>query len=99
MKNILFVAILLNLLPLYGQQIIDTVQTDKGPMIIYSNRTWAFLKDKNTTYNQDMRYYVFRTVKVGMVSVYCAAVNFFVSTFLVFYIPTVVDTCRSRSLY
>ena len=47
MKKILFVAILLNLLPLYGQQIIDTVQTDKGPMIIYSNRTWAFLKDKS----------------------------------------------------
>jgi murein DD-endopeptidase MepM/ murein hydrolase activator NlpD len=47
MKKILFVAFLLNLLPSFGQQIIDTVQTDKGLMIIYSNRTWAFLKDKS----------------------------------------------------
>jgi hypothetical protein len=29
-----------------AQQVLDTVQTDRGAMIIYANRTWAFLKDK-----------------------------------------------------
>lgn len=29
-----------------AQQIIDTVDTERGPMIIYANRTWEYLKDK-----------------------------------------------------
>lgn len=30
----------------FGQRVLDTVQTELGTMLIYSNRTWAFLKDK-----------------------------------------------------
>lgn len=31
----------------YAQQVLDTIQTDRGAMVIYANRTWAFLKDKD----------------------------------------------------
>lgn len=31
----------------FAQQVLDTIQTERGPMVIYANRTWAFLKDKN----------------------------------------------------
>jgi murein DD-endopeptidase MepM/ murein hydrolase activator NlpD len=29
-----------------AQVVIDTFETENGPMLIYSNRTWAYLKDK-----------------------------------------------------
>jgi hypothetical protein len=29
----------------FGQQVLDTINTDKGRMVIYSNRTWAYVKD------------------------------------------------------
>ncbi len=31
----------------FGQTPIDTVQTPRGAMVIYSNRTWEYLKDKD----------------------------------------------------
>lgn len=30
-----------------AQQVVDTIQTSKGPMIVYANRTWEYLKDKD----------------------------------------------------
>jgi murein DD-endopeptidase MepM/ murein hydrolase activator NlpD len=44
-----FVIIVSTIGQLNAQQVLDTVYTDKGPMVIYSNRTWAFLKDRSFT--------------------------------------------------
>lgn len=30
----------------FSQEIIDTLETDKGTMLVYSNRTWEYLEDK-----------------------------------------------------
>lgn len=30
----------------HAQQVIDTIETDQGQMLIYANRTWEYLKDK-----------------------------------------------------
>lgn len=48
-KITLFLWTLISAFHLNAQQVLDTVYTDKGPMVIYSNRTWAFLKDKTFT--------------------------------------------------
>lgn len=29
----------------FGQQIVDTLETEEGPIIVYSNRTWEYLDD------------------------------------------------------
>lgn len=29
----------------YAQQVLDTIETDNGKMVIYANRTWAYVKD------------------------------------------------------
>jgi hypothetical protein len=34
-------------LALFGQKVQDTIQTPQGPIVLYANRTWEFLKDKN----------------------------------------------------
>ena len=31
----------------FAQKILDTIQTDHGQMVIFANRTWAYLKDKD----------------------------------------------------
>lgn len=31
---------------IFAQQVIDTIETDQGPMLIYANRTWEYLKDR-----------------------------------------------------
>lgn len=31
----------------FGQHVIDTIETANGPMLIYSNRTWEYLRDKD----------------------------------------------------
>ena len=38
----LFVTLSLN-----AQTIVDTLDTDKGPILLYSNRTWEYLEDKD----------------------------------------------------
>lgn len=40
----------------FSQKILDTIQTPDGEIILYSNRTWEYLKDKgfNGVLNQDM---------------------------------------------
>lgn len=46
---LLFSCMFVPVASLLSQQVIDTVYTAKGPMVIYANRTWAFLKDKSFT--------------------------------------------------
>jgi murein DD-endopeptidase MepM/ murein hydrolase activator NlpD len=29
----------------FGQQVIDTIETENGPLLLYSNRTWMYMKD------------------------------------------------------
>jgi len=33
----------------FGQSIMDTIKTDKGTMVVYSNRTWKYLEDVDFT--------------------------------------------------
>ena len=35
--------------PVFGQQVIDTIPTDRGTMLIYADRTWIYLEDLNFT--------------------------------------------------
>jgi LysM repeat protein len=41
-----FLLVLLSSISAVGQSVIDTIQSDKGPILLYSNRTWEYLKDK-----------------------------------------------------
>ena len=46
-KKITFFTFLLSCQFLIGQQAIDTVDTEKGKIVFFTNRTWQFLKDKS----------------------------------------------------
>jgi hypothetical protein len=35
--------------PVFGQQVLDTIPTDRGTMLIYSDRTWIYMEDLNFT--------------------------------------------------
>lgn len=35
--------------PVFGQAVIDTIPTERGTMLIYSDRTWIYLEDLNFT--------------------------------------------------
>lgn len=35
--------------PVFGQSVIDTIPTERGTMIVYSDRTWIYLEDLNFT--------------------------------------------------
>jgi murein DD-endopeptidase MepM/ murein hydrolase activator NlpD len=47
LKKILFFTLLLSCQFVIGQQAIDTVDTEKGRIVFFTNRTWQFLKDKS----------------------------------------------------
>ena len=46
MKKLLIVFALFSFTSLFGQVVIDTIKTSKGTMLIYANRTWKYLEDK-----------------------------------------------------
>ena len=47
MKHYFFLfALFFGHVSLHAQQVLDTIETKNGPMIIYANRTWIYLKDK-----------------------------------------------------
>lgn len=47
--NKLFLSLLMffSVVMVYSQTVIDTIYTEKGAMLIYSNRTWEYLDDKD----------------------------------------------------
>lgn len=45
MKILSFLFLILSCNFLYGQKVIDTLITDEGTMLIYSNHTWSYLED------------------------------------------------------
>jgi hypothetical protein len=47
MRYLLVLALLSTSLTTFGQHVIDTVKTDNGTMLVYSNRTWVYLEDQN----------------------------------------------------
>jgi hypothetical protein len=44
-KSLLILTVLLWHLHGLAQPVLDTIETDKGRMVLYANRTWAYLKD------------------------------------------------------
>jgi murein DD-endopeptidase MepM/ murein hydrolase activator NlpD len=44
-KSLLILTVLLSHLHGLTQPVLDTIETDKGRMVLYANRTWAYLKD------------------------------------------------------
>lgn len=44
-KSLLILTVLLWHLHGLTQPVLDTIETDKGRMVLYANRTWAYLKD------------------------------------------------------
>ena len=47
LKKIITLLIIITGFQSFGQIVLDTIDTEKGKMIIYSNRTWEYLKDKS----------------------------------------------------
>jgi hypothetical protein len=45
MKNILYIFLLIFSTFSFGQVPIDTIDTDNGKLVLYSNRTWEMLED------------------------------------------------------
>ncbi len=43
---LIFIPILFLHVFAHAQQVLDTIHTENGPLILYSNRTWIYLKDK-----------------------------------------------------
>ena len=50
----------------FSQQILDTVYTENGAMVLYSNRTWAFLKDKSFTGILNSHVHTILTQQLGL---------------------------------
>lgn len=47
MRYLLVLTLLTTSLTSFGQHVIDTVKTDAGTMLVYSNRTWVYMEDQN----------------------------------------------------
>lgn len=45
MRILLIVSALFSVLNVFGQNVIDTLDTPNGPMIVYSDRTWQYVAD------------------------------------------------------
>lgn len=45
MRILLFLFLFLSALNVFGQRVIDTLDTPNGPMVIYSDRSWQYLAD------------------------------------------------------
>ncbi len=46
-RSITIILFLVAINSFFAQKVIDTVETAQGPMLIYANRTWEYLKDKD----------------------------------------------------
>lgn len=46
MRYLLVLTLLTASLASYGQHVIDTVRTEKGTMLVFSNRTWVYMEDQ-----------------------------------------------------
>ncbi len=49
MRFLQILFFLLCTLPVFGQEVIDTIATPRGTMIVYADRTWIYLEDLNFT--------------------------------------------------
>lgn len=47
MRSLVVVVFFVSSFNVFSQSIIDTIPTDRGPMLLYSNRTWAYVEDLN----------------------------------------------------
>lgn len=47
MRYLLVLALLTTSLTTFGQHVIDTIQTDRGTLLVFANRTWVYLEDEN----------------------------------------------------
>lgn len=47
MRILLIAILIIPFSNLFSQKVIDTLETEDGTMILYSNRTWAYLEDVN----------------------------------------------------
>ncbi|MFT5778641.1 MAG: LysM repeat protein [Crocinitomicaceae bacterium] len=47
MRYLLVVILLTTSLNSFGQHVIDTIRTEQGTLLVYSNRTWEYMEDAN----------------------------------------------------
>ena len=47
MRQLILLFLLISLQPVFGQEVIDSLETEDGKILIYANRTWTYEHDRN----------------------------------------------------